>query len=233
MDGKWYIYASGATSMEDKGDKASASIRLFCLEATSSDPYGEYKFKAFLDPDIWAIDAHPFTYKGVNYIAFARIRSGNIISVAKLTNPWTIDAERVTVIATPTYEFETMNGSINEGPFTFESPDGRLFLLYSANTVTSPYYSLGILELTGDDVLSKPSWTKHNEAVFTASGDIAAPGHCSVFKSPDGTQYWLAYHFQSSGRKLGVQPFTFDETGFPYFGEARSTADYTKAPSGE
>lgn len=233
MDGKWYIYASGATSVEDKGEKASASIRLFCLEAKTSDPYGDYQFKAFLDPDIWAIDAHPFTYKGVNYIAFARIRGGNIISVAKLTNPWTIDNSKVTVISTALYDFETQSGSINEGPFTFESPDGRLFMLYSANSVSSPYYCLGILEFTGDDILSKPSWTKHKSPVFSATSDIAAPGHCSVFKSPDGTEYWLAYHFQSSGRKLGTQKFTFDETGFPYFGEPLSPTTYYAPPSGE
>ena len=233
MDGKWYIYASGATSMEDKDASASKSIRLFCLEATSSDPYGDYKFKALLDPDIFAIDAHPFTYKGVNYIAFARISSGNIISIAKLSNPWTIDTSKVTVISTAVYDFETQAGHINEGPFTFVSPDGRLFMLYSANNVTSPYYSLGILEFTGSDILSKPSWTKHKTPVFSSTDNIAAPGHCSVFMSPDGTEYWLAYHFQSSGRKLGAQKFTFDETGFPVFGEPISPSTYFAPPSGE
>ena len=233
MDGKWYIYASGATSTEDKDLGASPSIRLFCLEATSSDPYGEYTFKAFLDPDIWAIDAHPFTYEGQNYIAFARIRSGNIISIAKLKNPWTIDTSRVTVLATPIYDFETISGNINEGPFTFVSPDGRLFMLYSANSVTSGKYCLGILEFTGDDILSKPSWTKHKEAVFLGTDSISSPGHCSVFMSPDGTQYWLAYHFQSSGRKLGAQPFTFDENGFPYFGKPKASSESSLAPSGE
>lgn len=234
MDGKWYIYASGATSMEDKNDGASASIRLFCLEAVSDDPYGDYKFKAFLNPDIWAIDAHPFNYEGQNYIAFARIRSGNIISIAKLSNPWTIDTEsKVSVIATPTYDFETISGSINEGPFTFVSPDGRLFMLYSANSVTSGKYCLGILEFTGNDILSKTSWTKHKEAVLESSDAIKSPGHCSVFMSPDGTEYWLAYHYQSSGRKLGVKPFTFDETGFPVFGEPLASGSYVFAPSGE
>ncbi len=234
MDGKWYIYASGATSMEDKDDGASKSIRLFCLEATSSDPYGDYVFKAFLNEDIWAIDAHPFNYKGQNYIAFARIRSGNIISVAKLANPWTIDTEsKISVIATPTYDFETISGSINEGPFTFVSPDGRLFMLYSANGVTSGKYCLGILEFTGDDILNSRHWTKHKEAVLLGTDALKSPGHCSVFMSPDGSQYWLAYHYQSSGRKLGAKPFTFDESGFPVFGEPIAPGTYVFAPSGE
>ena len=233
MDGKWYIYASGATSMEDKEDSASKSIRLFCLEATSDDPYGEYKFKAFLDPDIWAIDAHPFTYGGENYIAFARILGGNIITVARLSNPWTIDASRVTVLSTPTYGFETQAGMVNEGPFTFVSPEGKLFMLYSANNFNSDHYCLGMLEFTGDDILSKASWTKHKEAVFAGTSDIKSPGHCSVFKSPDGTQYWMAFHYQSSGRKLGLKQVGFDENGMPSFGTPQSPGVKYPAPSGE
>ena len=233
MDGKWYIYASGATSMEDKDAGASKSIRLFCLEAASDDPYGEYKFKAFLDPDIWAIDAHPFTYNGENYIAFARILSGNIVTVAKLSNPWTIDNSRVTVLSTPTYDFELLGGKINEGPFTFTSPDGRLFMLYSANNVTSGHYCLGLLEFTGSNILSKASWTKSKVAVFEGTDSIKSPGHCSVFMSPDGSEYWLAYHYQQSGRKLGAQPFTFDETGYPVFGTPNAPGSYIFAPSGE
>lgn len=240
MDGKWYIYASGATSWDDRNGGpanpnggASKSIRLFCLEATSKDPYGSYKFKAFLDPDIFAIDAHPFTYNGENYIAFARILSGNIISIAKLTNPWTIDTSRVTVLSTPTYDFEMMSSKINEGPFTFVSPDGRLFMLYSANNVTSNYYCLGLLEFTGSDILSKTSWTKSKEAVFAGTDSIKSPGHCSVFMSPDGTQYWLAYHFQSSGRKLGINLITFDANGDPVFGTPTAPGVGFLAPSGE
>ncbi|MBQ8837335.1 MAG: family 43 glycosylhydrolase [Clostridia bacterium] len=233
MNGKWYIYASGATSMEDKDDAASKSIRLFCLEATSSDPYGDYVFKAFLDPDIWAIDAHPFTWQGENYIAFARILNGNIITVARLSDPWTIDNSRVTVIATPTYDFETQGGKVNEGPFTFVSPEGKLFMLYSANGVTSGFYCLGLLEFTGSDILSKASWTKYKEAVFSGTDSIKGPGHCSVFKSPDGTQYWLAYHYQSSGRKLGLQQFHFDENGIPVFGEPKAVGTGYMKPSGE
>ncbi len=237
MDGKWYIYASGATKTkaEEAGQTASRSIRLFCLEAQSADPFGEYKFKAFLNDTLWAIDAHPFTYKGVNYIACARILSGNVITVARLENPWTIDIKRVSVIATATYPFETQDGKINEGPFTFESPDGRLFLLYSANSVTSDFYSLGLLELTGDDVLSKPSWTKRDTAVFAGTDAILSPGHCSVFRSPDGSEYWLTYHYRNKAmgvRSLSVQPFTFVD-GQPVFGEPLSQTEAFFPPSGE
>ena len=240
VNGKWYIYASGATSWDDRkggpanpNGGASPSIRLFCLEAVSDDPYGDYVFKAWLNDYIFAIDAHVFTYKGENYITFARCLNGNQVSIAKLKDPWTIDASRVTIIGTATYPFELQNGKVNEGPFTFESPDGRLFLLYSANNVTSGKYCLGLLEFTGDDILARSSWTKTEHAVFEGTAQISGPGHCSVFMSPDGTEYWLAYHFQSGGRKLAVQQFTFDENGDPVFGEPIKPFVSFFAPSGE
>lgn len=232
VDGKWYIYASGATSMADKGKSPSTSIRLFCLEAVSDDPYGDYVFKAWLNDHIFAIDAHVFTYNGENYITFARCLNGNQVSIAKLKNAWTIDASRVTIIGTATYAFELQDGKVNEGPFTFEH-DGRLFLLYSANNVTSGKYCLGLLEFTGDDILARSAWTKTDHAVFAGTSQVSSPGHCSVFLSPDGTEYWLAYHFQSGGRKLAVQQFTFDENGDPVFGEPTKPFKYFFAPSGE
>lgn len=239
IDGKWYIYASGATSWDDrKGGPAnpdggaSKSIRLFCLEATSDDPYGDYIFKAFLDPDIFAIDIHPFTYKGVNYVAFAYKNKGNIIAVAKLTNAWTIDRSSLSVISIPTYDFELKDKYVNEGPFTFESPDGRFFMLYSGND-SMHEYCLGLLEFTGDDILSKDSWTKYKEAVLAGTDAVDSPGHCSVFMSPDGTEYWLAYHIQLDGRKLCVKKIIFDETGAPVLGTPMAPGSVFIPPSGE
>ena len=240
IDGKWYIYASGATSWDDrKGGPAnpnggtSPSIRLFCLEAVTDDPYGEYVFKAWLDDTLFAIDAHAFTYNGKNYIACARISGGNQIAVAELTNPWTINRPTIRTISTATLPFETKNGKVNEGPFTFVAPNGKLYMLYSANNVTSDYYCLGLLEFTGGNIILQKNWKKVNHAVFEGTTQIKSPGHCSVFMSPDGTEYWLAYHFQSSGRKLGIAKITFDETGAPVFGTPYAPFSPFFAPSGE
>ncbi len=236
VDGKWYIYASGATDLSEKGNgKPAKSIRLFCLEAVGDDPYGDYIFKGFLSDTLWAIDAHVFTYQGENYVTCARILSGNVITIARLENPWTIDHKRVSVLSSATLDFETKDGKVNEGPYTFEH-DGRLFLVYSANNVTSPYYCLGLLEFTGTDILSKASWTKYDKVMFTAGNNVYAPGHCSVFLSPDGSEYWLAYHARTTEkgeRYLHVQKFGFDESGMPVFGEPVSQYESRFAPSGE
>ena len=234
VDGKWYIYASGAISWADLNKTVSTYTRLFCLEAVGEDPYGDYEFKAVMDEYIWAIDAHVFSWEGENYIAFARCTGKNHIAIARLKNPWTIDATRVTIIASPELEFELLEPAINEGPHTFVSPDGRLFLLYAANSVSGDHYCLGLLEFTGDDILAKSSWTKTDHAVLKGANGIKSPGHCSVFMSPDGTEYWLAYHYQGGdGRILAVQPITFDENGDPVFGEPYPTDKYFFAPSGE
>ena len=236
VDGKWYIYASGATDLSEKGSgKPAKSIRLFCLEAVGDDPYGDYIFKGFLNDTLWAIDAHVFTYQGENYVTCARILNGNVITIARLENPWTIDPKRISVLSSATFDFETKDGKVNEGPYTFEH-DGRLFLVYSANNVTSPYYCLGLLEFTGTDILSKASWTKYDKVMFTAGNNVYAPGHCSVFLSPDGAEYWLAYHARTTEkgeRYLHVQKFGFDESGMPVFGEPVSQYESRFAPSGE
>ena len=235
VDGKWYIYASGATSTADKGPSPSKSIRLFCLEAVSDDPFGEYVFKGFLNDTIFAIDAHVFSRNGENYVAFARILNGNVITIARLENPWTIDTKRVSAISGATYPFETKSGKINEGPHTFEH-DGRLFLLYSANNVTSDSYCLGMLELTGSDVLSKASWTKLDHAVFTGTASVVSPGHCSVFTSPDGSETWLAYHVRNTATKrrdLYVGRITFGADGMPDLGTPIAPGTDFFAPRGE
>ncbi|MBQ9133210.1 MAG: family 43 glycosylhydrolase [Clostridia bacterium] len=233
VDGKWYIYASGAMSWADINNTVSRYTRLFCLEAVSDDPYGDYVFKGFLDKNIWSIDAHVFTWEGENYVAFARCTGKNHIAIARLKNPWTLDATRVTTIASPELPFETIEGYINEGPHTFVSPDGRLFILYAANSVTDKNYCLGLLEFTGEDILAKSSWTKTEYAVFKGTDEILSPGHCSVFLSPDGTEYWLAYHYRGGTRILAAQQITFDANGDPVFSDPLSPNDVYFAPSGE
>ncbi len=51
---RWYIYSSGKTNSNYH------SIRSFCLESVTDDPFGEYTFKAFTVPDCFAIDQTVF-----------------------------------------------------------------------------------------------------------------------------------------------------------------------------
>ena len=242
VDGKWYIYASGGTVSQKKEgqDAASRSIRLFCLEALSDDPYGDYAFKGLLDDDLWAIDASVFSWNGKNYALCAEIvpGEGNVITIAELESPWKIRAGTARRIARAQLPFETQNGLVNEGPWFFQSPNGRCFILYSANNVSSPYYCLNLLEWTGEDLLSPEAWKKFPETTFVTTGTSYCPGHGSVFLSPDGTEYWLAYHVKSNrngtgNRMLCAQPLRFDESGCPLLDFPLQSGDRIPPPSGE
>lgn len=240
VDGKWYIYASGATAESDIALTVSKSIRLFCIEAVTDDPYGEYAFKGFLSRTINAIDAHVFYNEatGKYYACYAEVYTGNgnEIGIAELSDPWTINELKRARISKATYAFETMDGKVNEGPFVF-SHDGKLFLLYSANNVSSDYYCLGLLVCTDtSNPVSSASWTKLTTAAFSGTDAVLSPGHCSVFLSPDGSEYWLAYHYRNSStrvRELCVQKFTFGEDGLPVFGEPTGPYVSFMSPSGE
>jgi GH43 family beta-xylosidase len=230
---KWYIYSSGATEGSN-----FESIRMFCLESVTEDPFGDYIFKAFTDPNIYAIDQSLYydTETDNLYIAYASItpQFGNAVVIAKMDNPWTIGNER-SMISTAEFPWELRKARVNEGPFFLKHKD-KLFILYSANDTASPDYCIGLLEYTGGYLIDKKSWKKHEAPVFKSDSKTYSVGHCSVFLSPDKSEYWLAYHGrtspESSFRQLYCQKFTFDDKGYPVFGGPLADTDID-LPSGE
>ena len=97
----------------------------------------------------------------------------------------------------------------NEGPQILAHA-GRTFLLYSCGAAWMPTYKLGLLELTGHDPM-----------------DPASPpggGHGTGPSPPDRPAWRHVYHAKR-GRAPGwprdvfLQPFHFDTTGFPQFGD--------------
>ena len=77
---RWYIYASGSTNGWD-----FFTIRMFCLESVTNDPFGEYVFKGFTDPNVLAIDQTVFydEQSGTLYTAFSQFTDkGQVITLA-------------------------------------------------------------------------------------------------------------------------------------------------------
>ena len=128
----------------------------------------------------------------------------------------------------------------NEGPQILAHA-GRTFLLYSCGAAWLPTYKLGLLELTGHDPMDPASWQKHSRSVFqstprtfgvghscfVSTGDPASPpggGHGTGPSPPDRPAWRHVYHAKR-GRAPGwprdvfLQPFHFDTTGFPQFGD--------------
>lgn len=245
--GRWYIYACGMTKAYD-----FFSMRMFCLESKTSDPFGEYEFKGFTDPDLLAIDQTVFYDEASDtlYTAYSEFtdKFGQVIMLATMENPWTISDNRIR-ISYPKYQWEKLgerddkDSRVNEGPI-FLCHDGKLSLLYSASGCWSEYYCLGLVEFKGSDfspeqMMNAANWTKQTKSVFAAANEVYGVGHCSFFSSPDGSETWIAYHGMATpdageeGRYMYVQPITFDANGLPILGEPRSRDDRINRPSGE
>ncbi len=231
---RWYVYASGSTNGWD-----FFTIRMFCLESKTSDPFGEYVFKGFTDSNTLAIDQTVFydEQSGTLYTAYSEFTSkGQVIKLAVMENPWTISDKRIEV-SYPKYDWEKLGKTegkderVNEGP-VFLCHNGKLSLIYSASGCWSEYYCLGLLEFTGEDfsvdnVMKKSNWEKHNEPIFKAANEVYGVGHCFFFTTPDGAT-WISYHGMhtpdagEAGRYMYIQPISFDEQGLPVLGEPLS-----------
>lgn len=243
---RWYIYSCGSKQGWD-----FFSIRMFCLESKTSDPFGEYEFKGFTDPELLAIDQTMFYDRTSDtlYTAYSEFTGdGQVIMLAVMEDPYTISDRRVR-ISQPVYKWERRgersdkDSRVNEGPVFIEK-DGKLCLIYSASGCWSEYYCLGLIEFTGEDfkedeIMQEENWKKHDTSVFSAANKVWGVGHCSFFESPDGSETWMAYHGMSnpnageSGRFAYAQRISFDENNLPIFGEPLSRGTEIPVPSGE
>ncbi len=243
---RWYIYSCGSTNGWD-----FFTIRMFCLESKTNDPFGEYEFKGFTDPNLLAIDQTMFydEASGTLYTAYSEFaEAGQVIVLAVMENPWTISDKRIRV-SYPRYAWEKMgeradkDSRVNEGPVFLEH-DGKLSLIYSASGCWSQYYCLGLVEFEGenfsvDEMMNRTNWNKLNHPVFSAANDVYGVGHCSFFTSPDGTETWIAYHGMPTpdageeGRYAYAQKITFDKKGLPVLGEPLPRDTEIPVPSGE
>ena len=110
--------------------------------------------------------------------------------------------------------------------------NGKVFITYSASA-TDENYVMGLIwaEATAD-LLDGYSWHKLTEPVFKSSSQNQqfGPGHNSFTRSEDGVEDVLIYHARPQKNETGdplnnpnrharAQVFTWDEAGFPVFGE--------------
>ena len=245
-NGKWYVYASGRLDVSPGG---SPKIGLFALESRTSDPFDGFAFKAVFDPRRWAIDPTFYEAKdGKMYLAYSTGKKdvGQVLTIRRLANPWTFDGPGVE-LAQAVEPWELRHpyvpgvwGSILEGPYFLEH-DGRVFLIYTANGCWSDDYALGVLELTGKDMLDAASWRHHPDPILVKGNGVFGPGHATFFRSPDGTEVWCAFHAmrqsnpsnKSVPRVLHVQRVGFNAVGLPIIGPCLGRSAWICPPSGE
>ncbi len=245
---KWYVYFAA-----DDGN--NHNHRMYVLENSSKDPLeGDWIFKGKVGDasDKWAIDGSIFTYKKQLYMVWAGwegdVNQKQEIYISKMKNPWTIDGKRYK-ISTPQFEWEKHGDlndpenpphvDVNEGPQILMN-NNKVFLIYSASGCWTDFYALGMLTLTGQDLLDATSWEKSKQPVFKQSVEngVYAPGHNSFFKSPDGKEDWILYHANSGpgqgcGRQRSprAQKFTWNADGSPNFGVPVNTNQEMDIPS--
>ena len=250
LNGKWYLYFAA-------DDGSNDDHRMYVLE-NATDPFdGEWTFKGKVsDPsDRWAIDGTVFVNDGrggdgklyMLWSGWEGARNGQQnIYLARMSNPWTIDGQRV-MVSHPQYDWERIGAIdaqpvlVNEGPEILQH-DGRVFLTYSASGCWTDEYKLGVLEASaGADLMAPSNWRKRATPVFRSdpAARAYAPGHNGFFKSPDGREDWIIYHAnpgpgQGCGGKRSprAQRFSWSADGRPLFGKPVAIDTAQKIPGG-
>ena len=230
IQGEWYIYVAC-----DDGN--NETHRMYVLKGTTQNPTDPFEYVGQItDPSgKWAIDGSVVEIKGELYFIWSGwegdVNVAQHIYIAHMSNPWTIDSQRV-MLSTPEYAWEK-NGEplINEGPTALYHGD-KTFIVYSASGSWLDDYCLGMLTLTGDDPMDPASWKKSESPVFEKRfGTCFGPGHASFTTAVDGS-LWMVYHgnLQSGtgweGRSIWIAPVTFDKDGNPDFGKPQKEVQF-------
>lgn len=236
----WYLYYTAGPLSQN----THLTQHTHVLESEGTDPLGPYTYKARVydpDHDTPQLDGSMMQWEDELYfLASVWDEDGQSLYIAPMSDPWTISGDHVR-IAVPTFAWEKTGAAINEGPVALEH-DGQLFITFSASACSEPDYNLGMLTLTGEDVLDPDAWAKDPEPVFQRSDEngVFGPGHNGFFKSPDGTEDWIVYHANDlvsdgcdDGRSTRAQPFTWNDDGTPNFGLPVSLETDLPVPSGE
>ena len=227
INGEWYLYFAA-----DDGD--NVNHRMYVLRGTSEDPTQPFEMVGQITDSTnkWAIDGTVLELGGELYFIWSGWEGDQNIAqkiyIAHMSNPWTIDSERV-CISTPKYQWERVGEPyVNEGPAVLQH-NGKTFVTYSASGSWTDDYCLGMLTLTGDDPLNPDHWTKSPDPVFAkVPGLLYGPGHNSFTTADDGS-VWMVYHGNVTagagwdGRSVWIAPVTFDADGNPQFGQPQTT----------
>ncbi|CAF1317916.1 unnamed protein product [Didymodactylos carnosus] len=239
---KWYIYYAGTTC-----DSDNVNHRMFVLENKNFDPFiGEFDEKGQITDSTqkWAIDGTVLEHPLSDELYF--IWSGwegdidvrQLLYIAHMSNPWTIDSERVE-IAIPTYSWETNHRpNVNEGAQILIH-NSTINLIYSASGSWTNDYSLGLITLdVNNDPMMPSSWIKRSFPLLQSANGLYGPGHASFTKSPDDKENWIVFHnarYNGSGwvRQVRTQIFSWNLDNTPNFCSLNDPNIPIQLPSGE
>jgi GH43 family beta-xylosidase len=226
---RWYGYFAGGPQ------GCCDQQRIQVVESAGADPFKGRLADSMDRP----IDPSVLRLNRSLYLLFAaRAGPEQRLYIAPLDNPWTLAGEPAQLSA-PSYGWEQVGRGVNQGPVALQH-DGKTFVVYSASYCGSPAYALGMLTYLGGDPLRAGSWMKSAAPVFAGTNGVFSPGHNTFFKSPDGSEDWIAYHASDSAsgacdmnRSPRIQKLTWNGDGTPNFGSPVPLETDLVVPAGE
>jgi len=243
LDGRWHIYLAAS-------DGHNREHRAYVLVADSDDPQGSYTLHGPLatgdadGPPQWAIDMTVLELGGQRYAVWSGWPDEQTpvqhLYIASLATPTALGGPRVQLTSPFDYPWERIaddsDEAINEAPQVL-TRNGRTFLLFSCGSALLPSYKLALLELVGKDPLDPACWHKHPEPVFSSTESTFGVGHGSTLTTPDGSQWWLAFHAKINRRRnfkrvTHVQPMGWTPDGLPTFGDPVAAGTPLALPRG-
>lgn len=241
IKGKWYIYTSCQNGPDD------ILKHVIVLEAKTDSPFDGFKICGHINRDVFAID--PSVYQDTEedrlYLCCSPVIDGvQMLAVQELKAPAEPMGE-MAIIAKPELAWELIppycgSNAIVEGGYFVKSPNGRLYILYSANGCWSDDYVIGLLEYKGGNLASEDAWEKYPQPLVKKSNGNFGPGHATFFYSPDKSELWICHHcleesnpkVEPMKRRCHCQRVFFDQTGFPHVGDLISCDTPYPVPSG-
>ncbi|KAG7060396.1 hypothetical protein JMJ76_0000833 [Colletotrichum scovillei] len=243
---RWYTYFTASVCNSDWGI-VLPSLRVFVLEGGEESPLSaNYTLLDSIVPpnyDGGMLDATVFEIDNTKYFLFSAVKGpispdGASLWIAELLSP--TECGNATMIAAPEYEWEKEDSAVLEGPYGVISPCGTIYVVYSADSCSTPAYKLGAMKFAkGGDPLSRSSWTKLSQPIFETKNGLYGPGHNAFFKSPDGTQDWQVFHANlnpgdgcGTTRKVFIQPVSWTNNTVD-LGDPLPVGTEINPPSGE
>lgn len=230
---RWYGYFTGGAAGEDFVNTQYMHV----IESEGTDPLGPYSYKGKL-VEHNALDGSVMTLDGTMYAIYSVWNETQDLAIREMVNPWATVGEETT-LSEPTHDWERQTHPVLEGPIALQR-GGHAWIIYAASACWGPDYKLGMLTYVGGDPLDASSWEKHPEPLFERADDrgVFGPGHNTFFKSPDGTEDWMAYHANDDesdvcdmGRTPRIQKFTWNDDGTPNFGSPVAAGEPLAEPS--
>ena len=235
INGNWYIYFAAARTTET--NNGLFDHRMYALECKDTNPvFGTWEEKGQVKAkwESFCLDATVFEHQGDHYYVWAQkdpdIEGNSNLYIDKMVNPWTLKGDQV-MISQPEFDWEKIGFYVNEGAAVMKR-NGKVFMTFSGSA-TDHNYRMGLLYANEEaDLLDPASWKKFNEPVFETSENNGqyGPGHNSFTVSEDGKKDLLVYHARNykniegdplydPNRHTRVQSFSWNDNGFPVFGE--------------